>query len=77
MSQQMPTEARLFANKGCCFGVIGNSGGTGRGGNACNREWEGQKDIPLNGFPQRKTKLTSRVQYGLYVATWDTLCSQN
>ena len=29
MSQQMPTEARLFANKECCFGVIGNSGGTG------------------------------------------------
>lgn len=28
MSQQMPTEARLFANKECCFGVIGNSGGT-------------------------------------------------
>ena len=34
-------------------------------------------DIPLSGFPKRETELTSVVQYGLYVATWDTLCSQD
>ena len=60
----MPTEDRLVAIKGCCFGVIGNSGGTGGGGNACSTEWEGQKDVPLNGIPQRKTELTSNVKGG-------------
>ena len=68
MSRQMPTEARLLANKECCFGVIGNSGGTGGGGHASSREREGPNDIPLNGFSKGKTELTSVVQYGLYAA---------